>query len=111
MQGLALLILLILIFWFWYSGAQAKETAIRNVRVACKETGMQLLDSTIFLRKIWPARVKSGRVALLRFYQFEYTERGAERFRGLIVMKGNQVEYLQMEKDGHTIVTTDHHSR
>lgn len=106
MQGLGLLLLLIFIFWFWYSGAQAKEVAIQCVNIACKETGVQLLDSTIFLRKIWPTRMNNGHVALLRFYQFEYTERGAERFRGLIVMKASHMEYLQMEKDGHTIVTT-----
>jgi len=105
-QGLGLLLLLIALFWLWYSGARAKESAIKCVRIACDETGMQLLDGTIFLRKLWPARIRSGRIGLLRFYQFEYTHSGAERFRGMIVMSADRMEYLQMEKDGHSIVTT-----
>ena len=106
MQGLLLLLILMALFWLWYSGAKAKEKAIQCVQIACRETDMQLLDGTIFLRKLWPSRMKSGYLGLLRFYQFEYTQRGAERFRGLIVMSSDRMEYLQMEKDGHTIVTT-----
>lgn len=106
MQGLFLLLLLAALFWFWYTGARAKEKAIQCVHVACQETGVQLLDGTIFLYKLWPTRLANGFLGLLRFYQFEYTERGAERFRGLIVMSADRMEYLQMEKDGHTIVTT-----
>ena len=106
MNGLLLLIVLIVLFWLWYSGARAKEMAIRCVDVACKETGMQLLDGTIFLKKLWPARLQNGRIGLLRFYQFDYTENGANRFQGLIVMTASRMEYLQMGKDGHTVVTT-----
>ncbi len=106
MGSIGLLAALTLVFWLWYSGARAKEVAIRCVNVACEQTGVQLLDATIFLKKLWPARLQNGRIGLLRFYEFDYTENGANRFQGLIVMTANRMEYLQMEKDGHTVVTT-----
>ena len=106
MQGLSLLLLLIAIFWFWYASAQAREAALRSVQQTLHETHLQLLDGSIYLKKIWPTRLQSGVVGLLRFYNFEYTANGADRFQGLVVMAANQLEYLQIEKDGHMIVTT-----
>lgn len=106
MQGVALLLVLLGLFWIWYAGARAKEKAILHVRLACEQNGMQLLDGTIYLRKVWPARLQNGQLGLLRFYQFEYTDNGARRFRGLIVMTADKMEYLQMEVDGHSIITT-----
>lgn len=106
MNGLGLLALLIAGIWLWYSGARAKETATDFVKLALDETGLQLLDGTIYIKKIWPTRMQNGAIGLLRFYHFEYTANGADRYQGLIVMAANQMEYLQIEKDGHTIVTT-----
>lgn len=104
MQGLLLLIGLILLFWFWYSSSKSREAALRIVQQSLQDSQLQLLDGSIYLRKIWPTRNQHGRVSLLRFYNFEYTANGADRYRGLIVMLSNTMEYLQIEKDGHTVV-------
>lgn len=106
MQGLGLLLLLILLFWFWYTSARAREMALKSVQENLHESGLQLLDGSIYLKKIWPTRLRSGAVGLLRFYHFEYTANGADRYQGLVVMAASQLEYLQIEKDGHTVVTT-----
>ena len=106
MQGLGLLLLLIALFWFWYTSTRAREVALKSVLKILHESGLQLLDGSIYLKKIWPTRLQSGVVGLLRFYHFEYTANGADRYRGLVVMAANQLEYLQIEKDGHTVVTT-----
>lgn len=106
MQGLALLLFLIALFWSWYTGARAREAALKTVLKTLQESGLQLLDGSIYLKKIWPTRLQNGVVGLLRFYHFEYTANGADRYQGLIVMAANQLEYLQIEKDGHAIVTT-----
>lgn len=111
MNSLALLILLIVGIWVWYSGAKTKEIAIDFVQLALRETGLQLLDGTIYIKKIWPARLPSGSVGVLRFYNFEYTSNGADRYRGIIVMAASQLEYLQFEKNGHTIITTGENLR
>jgi hypothetical protein len=106
MQGLGLLLLLIVLFWIWFSSLRTREAAFRLVQQALGESGMQLLDGSIYLRKVWPTRTANGSVGLLRFYHFDYTSNGADRYRGLIVMLANHMEYLQIEKDGHTVVTT-----
>jgi len=105
-QGLGLLLFLIALFWFWYTSTRAREAALQSVQQMLNQSGLQLLDGAIYLKKIWPTRLTSGVVGLLRFYHFEYTANGADRYRGLVVMAANQLEYLQIEKDGHTVVTT-----
>ena len=106
MQGLTLLIIAILVFWIWYSGVRAMETALTIARDACHEAGVQFLDGSVYLKKIWPTRLNNGWVGMLRFYRFDYTDTGHERLSGMVVLAGGEFEYLQMEKDGHTIVTT-----
>ena len=112
MQGLALLLLLATIFWFWYTSTRAREAALQQVYQTIRQSNLQLLDGSIYMKKIWPTRLQNGMLGLLRFYHFEYTENGADRHQGLIVMAANKLEYLQIEKDGHSIVTTnsDNHS-
>ena len=104
MQGLGLLLLLVALFWFWYTSLRARELALQLVLESLNEYGLQLLDGSIYLKKIWPTRLPTGVMGLLRFYHFEYTANGADRYRGLIVMLANRMEYLQIEKDGHAIV-------
>ena len=104
MQGLGLLLLLLALFWFWYTSLRAREIALQLVLKSLDEYGLQLLDGSIYMKKIWPTRLPSGAVGLLRFYLFDYSAYGAERYRGLIVLVANQLEYLQLEKDGHAIV-------
>lgn len=106
MQGLGLLLVLILLFWIWFSSLRTREAALRRVEQVLGESGLQLLDGSIYLRKVWPTRTATGTLGLLRFYHFDYTSNGADRYRGLIVMLANRMEYLQIEKDGHTVVTT-----
>ncbi|TNG00060.1 MAG: DUF3301 domain-containing protein [Gammaproteobacteria bacterium] len=105
MQGLFLLVITIIIFWIWYSGVRAMETALMIARNACHEAGVQFLDGSVYLKKIWPIRLANGWVGMLRFYRFDYTDTGNERLSGLVVLAGSDLEYLQMEN--HTIVTTN----
>ena len=79
---------------------------MQMVLKSLNEYGLQLLDGSIYLKKIWPTRLPSGVVGLLRFYHFEYTANGADRYHGLIVLVASKLEYLQIEKDGHAIVIT-----
>jgi hypothetical protein len=106
MQGLGLLLFLIALFWFWYTSAKARESALLSVQQTLQQSDLQLLDGTIYLKKLWPARLQNGVMGMLRFYHFEYTANGADRYQGLVVMAANRLEYLQIEKDGHTVVTT-----
>lgn len=106
MQGLFLLILLILSIWLWRNSMMVREIALNEVRHICHESHLQLLDGGIYLRKIWPTRLENGHIGLLRFYHFDYTENGDNRLQGLVVMAADQLEYLQIEKNGQTVITT-----
>lgn len=107
MQGLGLLLLLVVLFWLWYSSVRARETALQYVLKKLRESDLQLLDGSIYLKKIWPTRLQNGVIGLLRFYYFEYTANGIVRYQGLVVTIANKLEYLQIEKDGHTVVVTE----
>ena len=106
-----LLLLVAAALSLWYNGARAKENAIRRVADTLAEADLQLLDGSIYLRKLLPTRARSGRVCLLRFYAFEYTANGADRHFGFVVMAADKMEYLQIEKDGHAIITTGEEAR
>ena len=106
-----LLLLIAAALALWYNGARAKENANRRVADALAQADLQLLDGSIYLRKLLPARARSGRVCLLRFYAFEYTANGADRHFGLVVMAADKMQYLQIEKDGRVVVATDEEAR
>lgn len=100
------LLLIALALALWYSGARAKENATRHVMRALERADLQLLDGSIYLRKIALARIHAGRFGLLRFYAFEYTANGADRYRGIVVMAAAVMTYLQIEKDGRAVIVT-----
>ena len=88
---IASLILMGLIALIWQDSLRAKETGIKAVRQVCAEEGLQLLDETISLFSLKPARDDSGRLVLRRVYQFEFSENGENRRRGSVHLLGRQV--------------------
>ncbi len=107
MNGLLLLLLSGTILGVWYGNTKAKESAISYVTETLQDAGLQLLDGSICLYKVWPTRMASGYIGLLRFYDFEYTTNGVDRHRGIVVMAADNIEYLQYQIDGQTIITTN----
>ena len=85
--------------WFWQDSLRAKEFARASCIRACRRNGMQLLDDTVALDKVWPRRKSSGRLALERRYTFEFTNDGRQRNRGIIVLLGTDVELLALDGD------------
>ena len=88
---IAILIIIGLIAWFWYDSLRAKEAGVKAAREACEEDGLQLLDETIALFSLKPARNDYGRVVLRRVYNFEFSENGDNRRRGSVHLLGQQV--------------------
>ncbi len=106
MNGFLLLLLLIIVVRIWYGSAKVRESAIDCVAETLQDAGLQLLDGSICLHKIWPTRMASGHIGLLRFYYFEYTTNGVDRHQGLIVMAADNMECLQYRINGQTIMIT-----
>ncbi|HBC57628.1 MAG TPA: DUF3301 domain-containing protein, partial [Gammaproteobacteria bacterium] len=63
----------------------------------CQKTNLQFLDESIWLTKIWPVMNPLGKLQILRCYDFEFTSSGEKRYRGHIIMRGKQMEKLEVE--------------
>lgn len=73
-----------------------KEAALRAVEHRCQQAGVQLLDGTIFLRRLGLARRPDGRLTLKREFQFEFTATGEDRNRGWILVHGRRVAAIEL---------------
>lgn len=87
--------------WFWQDSLRAREGAHSACRNACRRAGVQLLDDTVALDRLWLRRA-AGRLCLERRYTFEFTITGADRNSGLVVVLGGRVEVLAL--DGHDLL-------
>lgn len=92
MESLLLLAGIALLLWFWQQGLRAREIAIRTARELCRHQSLQLLDGTVALNGLRLRRARTGRVALQRTYQFEYSHDGQMRERGFVLMLGLRLE-------------------
>jgi len=93
---IAILIIIGTVVWFWFDSLKSREAGIRAVRQACEEEGLQLLDETISVIHMKPARNEYGRLVLLRVYQFEFSDTGENRRRGSLHLMGQQVVMLNL---------------
>ncbi|MDS4042025.1 MAG: DUF3301 domain-containing protein [Candidatus Competibacter sp.] len=82
---------------FWRDSLGAREQARAASSRACRRMGVQLLDDTVALERLWPRRDRDGRLKLERLYVFEFTDTGQRRQVGSVLLVGWRVEVLQME--------------
>ncbi len=88
---------------FWYTALRDRETALQAARRACERHELQLLDETVAVSRLRPARDSSGQLRLRRSYGFEFTRDTDHRERGQVVLLGGRVIALTLEVDGHTL--------
>lgn len=84
------------IAWFWLDSLKVREAAIRAAREVCAAEGLQLLDYTVAISGLKPARDAGGRLKLQRAYNFEYSDTGNNRLKGSVVMMGHRVAILNV---------------
>ena len=82
---------------FWRDSLGAREQARAASSRACRQMGVQLLDDTVALERLWPRRDRDGRLKLERLYVFEFTDTGQRRQTGSVLLVGWRVEVLHME--------------
>ena len=83
--------------WLWWDSLQSREAAVAAARAACLAEGLQFLDDTVGIAGIKPARNDDGRLRLQRRYEFEFSDTGANRIKGSIVMLGDRVLLLDLQ--------------
>ncbi len=96
MSSIILLILFGSIAWFWFDTLRCRETTKIVAQRLCKQLQLQLLDDTIIITKLRIKRNKNGRLSWQRSYQFEFSDGGNNRQKGIIIMLGSIVEILEM---------------
>lgn len=90
------ILLLAAVAWLWLDSLKAREAAIRAAREVCASEGLLLLDDTVAISGLKPARDEGGRLKLQRAYDFEYTDTGDNRLKGSVVMLGHRVAILNV---------------
>jgi hypothetical protein len=94
--------------WLWLDSLKAREIAVRAARDACAADGCLLLDDTVAIAALRPARNDAGHLTLERAYDFEYSDTGNNRLPGGIVLRGHRVVMLNVGTRGGGNVYTLH---
>ena len=83
--------LFIAVGWFWLNSLKVREAAVRAARNACAMEGLLLLDDTVAITSMKPARNDEGHFTFQRAYEFEYSDTGNNRLKGSVVLLGRKV--------------------
>ena len=102
------LLVLGVLAWLWFDSLKAREAAIRAVRAACAAEGLLLLDATVAISGLKPARDGDGHLKLQRAYDFEYSDTGNNRLKGSVVLLGDRVLVINIAPRAAPTVTMLH---
>lgn len=96
------------IVWYWVSSTRAREATLHQCSRACQAARVQFLDQTVVLSRLGIARDVRGRLVLQRWYSFDFSTDGYNRFRGTAAVLGPHVEFVRLEHpDGPFIMTPE----
>lgn len=96
-HALLWLTFLTVVIYYWFRALQVKERAFVAVKQHCTQMDVQLLDETIYLRRIWFKRNTKGQMCLWRAFYFEFTATGEDRYSGRVLTLGNTITDVQLE--------------
>ena len=88
--------------WFWFGSFQARAAGMAAARAACAAEGLLLLDDTVALGSLRPARDDQGRLRLRRVYHFEYSDTGDNRRPGRVTLLGSELEMVSLTPSGRS---------
>ncbi len=83
--------------WFWVESMHVREIATAAVKQFCTYQGLQLLDDAVAFTSIRIERNHRGKLSLHRTYRFEFSDSGANRLTGSVVMIGKQPGPMHVE--------------
>jgi len=98
----ALLLVGIAALW-WLAAVNARDRACQVAGRFCKANGWQLLDQTVALRRLRPARTPLG-WNLLRHYRFEFSPDGGRRMGGEVQFAGTRALRILAETDEGQVI-------
>lgn len=104
MGEIIFLLLLGLAIWFWQDTLRARETAVSRARRYCQDINYQFLDETVSLASMKAGRDFSGNFAFHRYYRFEFSLDGHNRFSGTAFMIGHHLQSIQLDHPDGIII-------
>lgn len=104
MDTLITLTLLAGLVWFWVDSLRAREIALKGCAAFCRETNVQLLDQTVRIARLRLGRNARGRIQVRRFYAYDFSIDGQDRWFGIAILLGRQLEYIRMEHPNGPII-------
>lgn len=81
--------------WIW-RGMGLHARALGIARRHCKQAGVQLLDESVALSRLRPARGRHGRPGISRRYAFEFTVTGERRYAGFVELHGQTLMKVEL---------------
>lgn len=84
-------LILVLIGMFWHASLGARENARMHARMLCSRARLQLLDQTVVLKRIRPARQPGEGWMLIRDYGFDVSSDGNNRLPARLRLSGTQL--------------------
>ncbi len=92
-----LLVFLAAAGFLWFDIVRAREVATSASKRACQQCQVQFLDQTVRLSGMNIARSESGNLGLRRHYRFEFSEGGADRHSGSVVIGSGRAQQVVLE--------------
>lgn len=83
--------------YYWWRALQAKDIAFAAANRHCREMDVQMLDQSVYLRRLWFRRNAKGALCLWRAFYFEFTSTGEDRYSGRVIMLARRIERVELE--------------
>ncbi|MBA3032408.1 MAG: DUF3301 domain-containing protein [Gammaproteobacteria bacterium] len=90
------LLILFALAWLWFDSVKVRDIAVKAAQAACLAEDLQLLDATVSITSLKPARDENGQMVLRRVYAFEYSDTGNNRRPGSIGLLGQEVLFVNV---------------
>lgn len=97
MSEFTLSAVLLILAWLWLENQGVRERAIGIAKDFCAKENVQFLDGAMALVRMRLGRTAQGRVAIVRTYQFEFSDTGDNRLKGTIILLGKKLETLHLQ--------------
>jgi hypothetical protein len=84
-------------YWYWQQAQYCKALALRATKARCYTLELLLLDDYVALTRLGFKKDMFGRWQVYRCYAFEFTSTGEQRYSGVCMLLGHQVQSIDME--------------
>lgn len=86
--------------WLWLENQGVRDRAVVIAKEFCAKQNVQFLDEAMAPLSIRLRRDARGHMTIARTYQFEFSDTGDDRRKGVIIMLGRHLETLHLQSYG-----------